>query len=259
MGSNKKIIDTHAHFLNDELGFDSEEIKRNLNTNGTIFHIAWNIESSEKIIELHKTYNDLLPIVGIHPSHVEEYKIEDARKRLSTILKQNKVFAIGEIGVDLFHVQDNLALQKDFFIMQLELAQEFNLPVVLHIRDAYDEAIEVLKQFSGLKILVHSWNSNTIDLNKYLDLPHNTFFGINGMITFKNAKNLLESVSSIPLEKLVLETDMPYLAPVPYRGKRNQSEYITEVAKKLSEILKIELEELVSILNKNAKEFYELS
>ncbi len=254
-----KIIDTHAHFLDDELKFNSEEIETNLKTNEMIFHVAWNIDSSKKIIELNKKYSTLLPVIGVHPSHVKELPLEVAKQELVNLIKQNKIYAIGEIGIDLFHVQDTLELQKDFFRMQLKLASSFKIPVVLHIRDAYEEALEVLKEFQNLTILVHSWNSNFDNLKKYISLPHNVYFGINGIVTFKNAKELLESLKYIPLDKMVFETDMPYLAPIPYRGKRNQSSYIIEIAKKVSELLEINLEELIKQANKNSKEFYGLS
>ncbi len=257
--NNNKIIDTHAHFLDDKLNFNSKEIENNLKSNNIIFHVAWNIESSKKIIELNKQYSNLLPVIGVHPSHVKELSIEIAKQELIELIKSNKIYAIGEIGIDLFHVQDTLELQNDFFRMQLELASLFKLPVVLHIRDAYEEALKILEEFKDLTILVHSWNSDSINLEKYISLPHNVYFGINGIVTFKNAKELLGSIDKIPLDKIVLETDMPYLAPIPYRGKRNQSSYIIEVAKKVSELLGNDLETLIKQVNKNSKEFYGLS
>ncbi len=256
-----KLIDTHAHFLNNDLKFDTSEIESNLLRMDSIFHVAWNIESSEKILMLFKTYKNLYPVVGIHPSHVIEKTSEDAIKELETIILNNQfqIKAIGEIGIDLFHTKETLEVQKVYFYEQLVLAKKYNLPIVLHIRNAFDEVFDILLKFQNLKLVIHSWNASIEVLEKYKSLNHDLYFGINGILTFKNALDLHKSILNIPLDKILLETDMPYLSPIPYRGKKNQSIYLIEVAKKLALILNISLEDVAFQTTKNARVFYELS
>ncbi len=259
---NKKLIDTHAHLLKEVYEeFDLNQIiKENLDKIEYIFNISWNLETSKKVIALNKEFPKLLPVIGIHPNDVEEIEVESTIKELEKLIIENKIYAIGEIGIDLYRSEEGtLKKQKLFLGKQLELGIKHNLPIVLHIRDAYEEALEVLVKYPKAKLLVHSWNSNVETLEKFLNLPNEVYFGINGIVTFKNAKELNSSIKSIPLDKLVIETDSPWLTPSPNRSiKPNQPIYVKNVFEYLVLNLEIDENELSKILLKNSKEFFNL-
>ncbi len=170
-----------------------------------------------------------------------------------------KIVAIGEIGLDLHYGSDNFLVQKDLFVYQLELAIKENLPVIIHCREAFEALFEILKNYPKGKIkgVLHCFSGTINDAKKLLEIS-DLYFGIGGIITFKNSgKELCNIISEvIPKEKLLLETDSPYITPVPFRGKRNESAYINYTAKKLAEILLLSLEEIIDITTQNAKNLF---
>lgn len=258
MGQNM-IFDTHAHYDDEAFDEDREELLWKMKEQGVEFivNVGASIASTKKTIELVQRYPFLYGAVGIHPSETEELKEEDMLwlKKASV---QKDIVAIGEIGLDYYWPEPDREIQKKWFIRQLALASEVKLPVIIHSRDAAEDTLEILKEWDKDKTggVIHFFSYSKEIAREYLSMGY--YFGIGGVLTFKNARKLVEAVEIIPMEKILLETDCPYLAPEPYRGKRNQSGYIDFVAEKLAKLKGITKEEVLRITSDNAKNFYHL-
>lgn len=258
MGQNM-IFDTHAHYDDEAFDEDREELLWKMKEQGVEFivNVGASIASTKKTIELVQRYPFLYGAVGIHPSETEELKEEDMLwlKKASV---QKDIVAIGEIGLDYYWPEPDREIQKKWFIRQLALASEVKLPVIIHSRDAAEDTLEILKEWDKDKTggVIHCFSYSKEIAREYLSMGY--YFGIGGVLTFKNARKLVEAVGIIPMEKILLETDCPYLAPEPYRGKRNQSGYIDFVAEKLAKLKGITKEEVLRITSDNAKNFYHL-
>lgn len=258
MGQNM-IFDTHAHYDDEAFDEDREELLWKMKEQGVEFivNVGASIASTKKTIELVQCYPFLYGAVGIHPSETEELKEEDMLwlKKASV---QKDIVAIGEIGLDYYWPEPDREIQKKWFIRQLALASEVKLPVIIHSRDAAEDTLEILKEWDKDKTggVIHCFSYSKEIAREYLSMGY--YFGIGGVLTFKNARKLVEAVEIIPMEKILLETDCPYLAPEPYRGKRNQSGYIDFVAEKLAKLKGITKEEVLRITSDNAKNFYHL-
>ncbi len=257
-----KLIDTHAHLLKKsypEPTYNLDEIiKENLSKLEYIVNISWNTDSSLEVIELSKKYPNLLAVVGIHPTNANDEPLKEALDKLDLMLKNEKIVAIGEIGIDLHYRDVPLAKQQITFRVQLNLARKYKLPVVIHVREAYEQTYQILKDYPDLKILLHSWNSTAVDIKKFLSISNNIYFGLNGIVTFNSAKTLNESMLHIPLARLVIETDCPWLTPTPKRGKVNYPMYVEYIFKYLASKLEMDEKLLIQLLNKNSKEFFSL-
>ena len=258
MGQNM-IFDTHAHYDDETFDEDREELLWKMKEQGVEFivNVGASIASTKKTIELVQRYPFLYGAVGIHPSETEELKEEDMLwlKKASV---QKDIVAIGEIGLDYYWPEPDREIQKKWFIRQLALASEVKLPVIIHSRDAAEDTLEILKEWDKDKTggVIHCFSYSKEIAREYLSMGY--YFGIGGVLTFKNARKLVEAVEIIPMDKILLETDCPYLAPEPYRGKRNQSVYIDLVAEKLAELKGIDKKEVLRITSENAKAFYHL-
>ncbi len=258
MGQNM-IFDTHAHYDDEAFDEDREELLWKMKEQGVEFivNVGASIASTKKTIELVQRYPFLYGAVGIHPSETEELKEEDMLwlKKASV---QKDIVAIGEIGLDYYWPEPDREIQKKWFIRQLALASEVKLPVIIHSRNAAEDTLEILKEWDKDKTggVIHCFSYSKEIAREYLSMGY--YFGIGGVLTFKNARKLVEAVGIIPMEKILLETDCPYLAPEPYRGKRNQSGYIDFVAEKLAKLKGITKEEVLRITSDNAKNFYHL-
>ena len=258
MGQNM-IFDTHAHYDDEAFDEDREELLWKMKEQGVEFivNVGASIASTKKTIELVQRYPFLYGAVGIHPSETEELKEEDMLwlKKASV---QKDIVAIGEIGLDYYWPEPDREIQKKWFIRQLALASEVKLPVIIHSRDAAEDTLEILKEWDKDKTggVIHCFSYSKEIAREYLSMGY--YFGIGGVLTFKDARKLVEAVEIIPMEKILLETDCPYLAPEPYRGKRNQSGYIDFVAEKLAKLKGITKEEVLRITSDNAKNFYHL-
>ena len=221
MGQNM-IFDTHAHYDDEAFDEDREELLWKMKEQGVEFivNVGASIASTKKTIELVQRYPFLYGAVGIHPSETEELKEEDMLwlKKASV---QKDIVAIGEIGLDYYWPEPDREIQKKWFIRQLALASEVKLPVIIHSRDAAEDTLEILKEWDKDKTggVIHCFSYSKEIAREYLSMGY--YFGIGGVLTFKNARKLVEAVEIIPMEKILLETDCPYLAPEPYRGKRN--------------------------------------
>jgi TatD DNase family protein len=248
------MIDFHSH-LDDEkiLPFLDEIIKRAKDTGvSLIVSPSVNLDSAIKIIEISKKFENVLPMIGIHPSEIDNFENEDLNQ-LEDLIKKEKIIGIGEIGLDYTYKTDKNR-QKEIFEKQLQLAEKYKLPVVLHIRETFNDIFEILKKFKVVPIW-HSCTGNLEEVEKFLE--YGGFISFSGIITFKNANKVREIVKIVPLERIFLETDSPYLTPESYRGKINEPAYIKFVYQKVAEIRKIEFEKLDIVIENNFKKLFQ--
>ena len=248
-----QLIDTHTHLYSET--FDEDRgamIQRALSCGVTDFFIpAIDSTYTERMFALEKKYpNHMHLMTGVHPTHVKENYKEELN-HVASLLKQRSFCALGEIGIDLYWDKTFLKEQQEAFDLQIQWAKEHKLPFVIHCRDAFDEVFEVLDGHDSkdLRGIFHCF-TGTLDQAKQA-LSYNLKLGIGGVVTFKNGK-IDQFLNQIPLSEIVLETDAPYLAPVPFRGKRNESSYIQEVASKVAEVYNLPFAEIASITSKNA-------
>lgn len=209
---------------------------------------------------LSEKYNEIYFAVGVHPYDIDTYD-EDI---LETYINHEKCIAVGECGLDYYRLpsnenekQKNINLQKEVFIKQINLAKKYNKPLIIHIRDASNDSKEILLEHNASTVggVLHCYNAN----EQLLSLANeNFYFGIGGVVTFKNAKKLINIIEKIPKEKLLIETDGPYLTPHPNRGKRNEPKYTNEVALKMSELLNTTKEDIINLTSKNANTLFRI-
>ena len=250
------IFDTHAHY--DDKAFDEDryELLDAMPKNNVkyIINQGTDVETSKFSISLAEKYDYVYAAVGIHPEEI--YK-EESVGQIKKLTAHKKVVAIGEIGLDYHYDNTNKDAQLKYFIDQLHLANEENLPVVVHSRDAQKDTLDTLK---SIKInnngVIHCFSGSLESAKEFLKLGF--YLGFDGPITFKNAKSALEVLEYIPLDKILIETDAPYLTPTPFRGERNNSMYLTYVINKIAEIKKITSDEIADITMNNAKTLFKI-
>ncbi len=250
------IFDTHAHYDDGQFDEDREELLRSMSENGvgTIVNVSASYASCERVVNMVKDYPFMYAAVGIHPDEVGDLN-ETSFARMKELFQRDKVVAVGEIGLDYYWDQESHDLQKKWFIRQLELARELNLPVLIHSREAAADTMEIMKEYArGLKGVIHCYSYSKEMAGEYVRMGF--YIGVGGVVTFKNARKLKETVEEIPLEAIVLETDCPYLAPEPFRGKRNNSMYIRYVAEEIARLKGITYEEVIRQTEKNAARLY---
>jgi len=250
------IFDSHAHYDADQFDEDREELLNSMQEKGigTILNVGADWDSVTEVVELAQKYPHVYAAVGLHPDEVgvlDEEKFAYLREQC----QKEKVVAVGEIGLDYYWDNQSHDVQKKWFVRQLNLAREFNLPVIIHSRDAAEDTLKIMKEHAqGLRGVIHCFSYSKELAREYVKMGFH--IGIGGVVTFKNGKKLKEIAEEIPLEKILLETDCPYLAPVPYRGKRNSSLYIPYIAQEIAEIRGITYEEVVEQTEQNAKELF---
>lgn len=244
------LVDTHAHVYSLTYNNIDEVLKNAKEKNvSKIFNCSEDIKTSLEVIALSKEYMGfLLPCIGVHPQNIEGLE-ENFINKLEEMIKNNKIIAIGEIGLDYYWTSDNKDAQKKIFRLQLELAEKYNLPVFIHNREATEDIINILKDFN-LKGIIHCFNGSYEIAEEFIKMGF--LLGINGIVTFKNCK-LIELLKKIDIKNIVFETDAPFLSPVPYRGKKNESAYVTETVKFVSKELDISYENLLNITYDNLK------
>lgn len=251
------LIDTHAHLDDEQYDEDRNEvIQRALDQSiEMIINMGADIASSRKAVALAATHDMIYAGVGIHPEEVDKVLAKDEYVLADLVAENKKVLAIGEIGLDYHFRTDNKDLQKKVFIKQLDLARQLKLPVSIHDRDAHGDLMEVLrKEGRGIRGVIHCY-SGSAEMAKEL-LKLGWYLGVDGPLTFKNAAKLPEIIKTIPLERLLLETDSPYLAPVPKRGTRNEPSYVRYTAQKVAELRNIEYSRIAQITTANAKTLF---
>jgi len=252
------MIDTHTHLYAEEFDEDRKEaIQRALDRGITEFYLpAIDSESHEKMLQLESEYpNRIFSMMGLHPCYVKPESWEKELELVKNYLDQRHFPAIGEIGIDLYWDKSTLDIQVKAFKQQIDWAIEKDLPIVIHTRESFDETFDVLerKKHPKLRGIFHCFSGNLEQAKQALDL--NFILGIGGVVTFKNGK-IDQFLNEIPLDKIVLETDSPYLAPVPFRGKRNESSYLDLVAGKLVDIYQKDFAEIDKTTTENAKRIF---
>lgn len=251
------LIDTHAHLDDEQYDEDRNEVIQRALDQGIemIINMGADIASSRKAAALAATHDMIYAGVGIHPEEVDKVLAKDEYVLADLVAENKKVLAIGEIGLDYHFRTDNKDLQKKVFIKQLDLARQLKLPVSIHDRDAHGDLMEVLrKEGRGIRGVIHCY-SGSAEMAKEL-LKLGWYLGVDGPLTFKNAAKLPEIIKTIPLERLLLETDSPYLAPVPKRGTRNEPSYVRYTAQKVAELRNIEYSRIAQITTANAKTLF---
>lgn len=255
----KYIIDSHAHMDSERFDGDRENVIDRFEEDKILLVInpAVDEKSSFKSVEMANKYDKMYAMVGTHPHDAKDYTQELRQKYKELALENSKVVSVGEIGLDYHYDFSPVDVQKEVFIDQIYLAKELNLPIVIHSREAFEDTYNILKKHAhGMKVLLHSFNETWEDCEKYLELGFDISLG--GMITFKNAKNLVKVVENIPLDRVLLETDSPYLTPVPNRGKRNEPKYTHDTAKRFAEMRIEDLDYIREVTNQNTLRFFNI-
>ena len=253
------IFDSHAHYDDHAYDGDREEILPALARDGvgTVVNVGASLEGTRRTVELIRKYPFMYGAAGVHPDEVGELNEETFAWHREQGL-QKKIVAVGETGLDYYWDKESHEVQKKWFVRQLKLAKELSLPVIVHSREAAADTMEILKQEYSPQTpaVIHCYSYSPELAREYVKMGY--YLGIGGVVTFKNAKKLKEVVLETPLERILLETDCPYLAPEPYRGKRNDSRNLTYVAKAVADIKGLTPEAVIEATEKNAGTFYRL-
>ena len=250
------IFDTHAHMDDRAFDEDRDELLSRLKQEGIalVMNPGCSLASSQAAVALANQYDYIYAAVGFHPDAADEVN-EDTLERCRVLCRENpKVKAIGEIGLDYHYEDIPRDIQKRAFRLQLELARERKLPVIVHEREAHEDGMKLVSEFPEVTGVFHCY-SGSLEMAKWL-LDRGWYIGFGGVLTFKNARKALEVAANIPLERIVLETDCPYMAPEPYRGKRNDPGKLHRVAEKLAQLRGLTPEEVEAITLENGKRLY---
>jgi len=248
---NPKLVDIHAHLNFPDFDSDRDEvIRRALDEGIGIIDVGCDLKNFKKAVAIAEKYEGVFACVGLHPDE----EIEKLPNDLKELARNPKVVAIGECGIDLKSQKSNLKSQKDLFIKQIELAKELDKPLMIHCRQAHKEVIEILKESKHYGN-IHFFSGTWQEAEQYFDLGFTISF--TGVITF--ARNYDEVIKKSPLDKIMIETDAPFVSPAPFRGKRNEPLYVKEVAKKIAEIKNLDYEEVARVTTENALRFFKLA
>ena len=252
------LFDTHAHLNDEAFNQDRAELLAGLPEKGIglVMNAGCSLEASREVVEMAQQYPWLYAAVGSHPDaadEVDETVLEEYRK----LCKLNpKVKAIGEIGLDYHYEDIPREIQQKAFRLQMELARELDLPVIVHERDAHEDGMAIVREFPTVKGVFHCYSGSAEMARQLVDMGW--YIGFTGVLTFKNARKAVETAASIPLDRIVLETDCPYMAPEPFRGKRNDPGYLYRMAEQLAQIRGIKAEEAAAITTENGKRLYRI-
>ena len=249
------FIDTHCHLSREDYDDIDKVIKEDIEAGvDKIVVSGCSRESIDEVMKLRDKYDIVYVTIGYHPEYADSVREKDL-DYLKSILAKKKIIGIGEIGLDYHYTKDNKDKQIWLFEEQLKIAEEFNLPVVIHSRDATQDTINTLKKYK-VKGIIHCFSGSLETANIYISMGY--LLGIGGVVTFKNSK-LKDVVEKVSLESIVLETDSPYLSPVPFRGKVNSSKYLEYIAKFIADEKKISVEKLAEITSKNASSLFDFN
>ena len=249
------IFETHAHYDDEQFENDRDELLTKMREHGIspIINVGASMESARESVRLAHKYDFLYAAVGVHPSDIADLKTEDMDELL-TMAKDPKVVSIGEIGLDYYwdKEEDVQANQREWFIRQLDVAQKADLPVIIHSREAAADTFDIMREASsrGIRGVIHCYSYSPEQAIEYVKLGY--YIGIGGVVTFKNSKKVKEAVQAVPLERIVVETDSPYLAPDPFRGARNDSTYLPYIVRQIASLRQITEDEVVKETAKNA-------
>lgn len=253
------IWDTHAHLDDSDYAKDFKEVLARMKSAGVsrVTNVGFNLASSERSVKLAQDYDFIFAAVGVHP-HDAEGVTDETWEKLILLAKQPKVLAWGEIGLDYYRDLSPRPIQKEVFIQQIKLANEVGLPIVIHNRDAYQDVLEIVKthpaQYGGV---CHCY-SGSWEMAKLL-LKQEFYLSFAGPVTYKNARHTVEVVEQAPMDRILVETDSPYLSPEPRRGKRNEPTYVLEIVKKIAEIKRMTVEDVALQTMHNAETVFKLN
>ena len=256
-----KFIDTHTHLFASEFNDDIDIVVKNAINSGVSKMLLPNIDSSttNNMLQLCNKYpQHCFPMIGLHPCSVKKDNIDKEILHVEEMLNKNKFIAIGEIGLDLYWDKSSLSYQKIAFESQIKLAKKYQLPIVIHVRDSFNEAIEIVEKLNNenLSGVFHCFTGNIQEAERIINLE-NFYLGIGGVVTFKNG-GINKIINQISLDNIILETDSPYLTPTPFRGKRNESKYLLNIAQKMSEIYEIDINEIANKTSSNAINLFKI-
>ncbi|HEY5562183.1 MAG TPA: TatD family hydrolase [Clostridiaceae bacterium] len=252
------IFDAHTHYDDVAYQEDREQILGQLIRNNVegILNCGASLEGARESAILAEKYDFVYAAVGIHPEYADivDYNVLMELRELS---KKDKVKAIGEIGLD-YHYKENPTrqIQMDAFRKQMELAREVNLPVIIHDREAHEDTLNILKEYKGVVGEIHCFSGSSEFAIECMKLGY--YIGFTGVVTFKNAKKILDVIKKVPLDRILVETDSPYMTPVPFRGEKNRSEYVKYIIEKIAEVKEVSYEELECRTNLNTRELLRL-
>ena len=255
------FIDTHTHLFASEFDNDIDIVIKNALDNGISKMLLPNIDSTTttKMLQLCNKYpNNCFPMIGLHPCSVKKDNLEKEISHVEQMLSQNKFIAVGEIGLDLYWDKSTLDLQKIAFESQIELAKKYKLPIAIHVRDSFDEAIEIVERLNDYNLsgVFHCFTGNLEEAQRIINLK-NFYLGIGGVVTFKNG-GINKIINQVSLDRIILETDSPYLSPTPFRGTRNESKYLLNIAHKMAELYNVDLKDIAKKTTKNAIDLFHL-
>ena len=255
------ITDSHCHLDYPNLYNQLDDVVRRAEYNQVkyLLTICTTLESFEKIKLIVEKYKNIYGTFGIHPHESEKYTNIDSKFIFKLKNKYKKIIGIGETGLDFYYNHSDKKIQKESFVEHISAASQLNIPVIVHSRNAETDTYEIIKsekKNSNLKVLMHCFTGSKDFAKKLIDL--NCYISVSGIITFKNSTELSDTISSIPIENLLVETDSPYLAPIPYRGKSNEPSYIVHTVEKLSQIKNVSKEYVMSNTTNNFKKLFKL-
>ncbi len=251
------LFDTHAHMNDPVFDQDRDALLQSLPGQGVclVMNPGCSLHNSRQAIAIAEQYDFVYAGVGTHPDTAEEVN-EDVIDQYRILCRHEKVKAIGEIGLDYYYETIPRDIQKKAFRMQMELARETGLPVIIHERDAHDDGMRIVKEFPDVTGVFHCYSGSAEMARQLVNMGW--YIGFTGVLTFKNARKAVETAQSIPLERIVIETDCPFMAPEPFRGKRNHPGYLYRMAERLAELRGISVEEIDAITTENGKRLYRI-
>ena len=252
------LFDTHAHLNDEAFNADREALLAGLQEKGIglVMNAGCSLEASREVVQMAKQYPWLYAAVGSHPDSADEVN-EEVLEEYRKLCKLNpEVKAIGEIGLDYHYEDIPREIQQKAFRLQMELARELDLPVIVHERDAHEDGMAIVREFPTVKGVFHCYSGSAEMARQLVEMGW--YIGFTGVLTFKNARKAVETAASIPLDRIVLETDCPYMAPEPFRGKRNDPGYLYRMAEQLAAIRGITPQEAAAITTENGKRLYRI-
>ena len=252
------LFDTHAHLNDDAFDRDREALLEGLAEKGVglVMNAGCSLEASRQVAQMAQQYPWLYAAAGSHPDVADEVNEEVLEEYRKLCKLNDKVKAIGEIGLDYYYETIPREIQQKAFRMQMELAGELKMPVIVHERNAHDDGMRIVKEYKGVTGVFHCYSGSAEMARQLVDMGW--YIGFTGVLTFKNARKAVETAERIPLDRIVLETDCPFMAPEPFRGKRNDPGYLYRMAERLAEIRGISVEEVARITTENAKRLYRI-
>ena len=253
-----KLIDTHSHLCDLKFDADRHNVIERAQQAGVIdiVAVADTLQSVYDVIELSSCYENIYPTAGIHCHYAESVTVNDLNQLSGIVSSNSSIVAIGETGIDLYYGKDTLSAQEQLFENQVRLSVEFGLPIVIHCREAEEQILAILRRYPEVKGVLHCFSGNDVFCRQVVDLG--LYVSFSGIVTFKNAQQVQSAVLCTPLDKIVVETDCPYLAPQGHRGKRNEPAYLIKTVETLSELLSIPFEEFAQQTTVNAQRLFDL-